>query len=77
MSFRVPYGWRIDPENPARMIADADELETIRLAKQMQATNNCSLGGIGKMLADMNRLPRTGKGWTAQQVKCLLAAQTA
>jgi len=57
MSARLPYGWRSDPDDPARMLPDEYELEIIEKIKAF-SQEGLSLRKIVKRLTDLEYQPR-------------------
>ena len=57
MSARLPYGWRSDPDDPARMLPDEYELEIIEKIQAFRQ-EGLSLRKIAKRLTDLEYVPR-------------------
>ena len=57
MSARLPYGWKADPDDPARMIPCEYELEIIRKIQAFRQ-EGLSLRKIAKRLTDLEYVPR-------------------
>ena len=57
MSSRTPFGWRSDPDNPARMLPDEYELEVIEKIKSLRERGN-SFRIIADYLTECNWEPR-------------------
>ncbi len=57
MSAKLPYGWRSDPDDPARMLPDEYELEIIEKIKAF-SQEGLSLRKIVKRLTDLEYVPR-------------------
>lgn len=68
---RLPYGWKIDPADPKRMIEDTQEVAAMAAAKALKATG-MSLRQIGIALAISGYPPRTGTRWSAEAVRSIL-----
>ena len=62
MSAKLPYGWRIDPENPQRLIRDPEETANVRMALKMNSEGK-SWGEIADSLNKAGRFRRNGKPW--------------
>jgi len=57
MSYLLPYGQRLDPDDPRRMIPDPDEQQVIKRILELKATG-LSQRGICRQLADEGIQPR-------------------
>ncbi len=57
MSARLPFGWKIDPDDPARMIPCPYEMEIIEKI-QAFSQEGLSLRKIAKRLTDLEYVPR-------------------
>ena len=57
MSARLPFGWKIDPDDPARMVPDDYELEIIEKIQTFRQ-EGLSLRKIAKRLTDLEYVPR-------------------
>ena len=57
MSARLPFGWRSDPDDPARIVPDDYELEIIRKIQAFRQ-EGLSLRKIAKRLTDLEYEPR-------------------
>jgi site-specific DNA recombinase len=64
MSARTPYGWKLDPGNPSRLIHDAQELAVIGRMRQLHA-QGLGYREIARKLADEGFLCRGGPWWHA------------
>jgi hypothetical protein len=60
MSSRLPYGWRNDPDDDARMLPDEDERHVIDVGKDLKA-EGLSLRKIAQELTDRGIKPRPVK----------------
>jgi len=60
MSARLPFGWKIDPDDPSRMLPDEYELEIIEKVKTLRE-EGLSYRGIADELADLGFKPRPVK----------------
>ena len=58
MSARLPFGWKADPDDPARMILCPYELEIIEKIKNLRQTG-LSLRKIADQLTELGYKPRT------------------
>lgn len=70
-----PYGWAVASDGVA-LAPHEGEQEVIRFADSLRRAG-LSLRAIGAELAERGYLPRTGRGWAAEQVKRLLLAEAA
>jgi hypothetical protein len=57
MSARLPYGWKADPDDPARMLPCPYEMEIIEKVKAFRQ-EGLSLRKIAKRLTDLEYVPR-------------------
>ncbi len=57
MSARLPFGWRSDPDDPARMLPCPYEMEIIEKVKALRE-EGLSLRKIAKRLTDLEYVPR-------------------
>lgn len=57
MSKTCPFGWHNDPDDPARMLPDEDELEAIEKIKELRK-GGLSYRGICSELGQMGYVPR-------------------
>jgi site-specific DNA recombinase len=71
MSAQTPLGWKPDPANPARMIEDQAEGETLELVKRLDA-EGLGLREIARKLNDLGHACR-GRAWHHQAVKRILS----
>jgi len=71
MSSQCPYGWKPDPENPARMIPDKDERRAITWMRRL-AKKGLSYRAIGRTLVQGGMLPRTGGTWSHSVIREIL-----
>jgi len=60
MSSKTPYGWKDDPDDPARMIPDEYELSVIKVIKDLRG-DDCSYRAIADTLTNLDYAPRTTK----------------
>ncbi len=60
MSARLPFGWKIDPDDPARMMPCPYEMEIIEKVKTLRE-EGLSYRGIADELADLGFKPRPVK----------------
>ena len=60
---RIPYGFRLAPADPKRLIPDEGEQETIRLARQYAAETEASVYEVCRHLDGMGVPRRGGKAW--------------
>jgi len=72
---RVPYGWSLAADG-VRLEVNPSEQAVIRAARQLRAAG-LSLRKVAAELESRGFLPRSGRGWHAQQIKQTLAAQIA
>ena len=70
MSAKLPYGWTEDPDDPARMVRDADEQAIIRRIVQLDA-EGLGLREIARELDDDGTLCRGGQ-WHHSTIKTIL-----
>ena len=71
MSDKVPFGWKPDPNDPARILKDDDEQKTIKRIMELKAQKK-SLRGICAVLTAEGYKPRT-KVWHHQLIQGVLA----
>ena len=73
MSYRTPYGWKQDPDNPKRLIEDKDEQEIIKRIVRERQTGK----GFRQICRDltMDGMGCRGGPWYHQTVKSILKRQ--
>jgi len=58
MSHDLPYGWRQDPDDPARMLPDDQELDVITQVLNLRYHYGFSFREIAEQIADWGFIPR-------------------
>jgi site-specific DNA recombinase len=69
----APYGWRLSADGVHLEPCDSEQ-QTIAAARELRAAG-LSLRKVGADLASRGLLPRSGRGWHAETVKAVLAAE--
>jgi hypothetical protein len=67
---RCPYGWRPDPLDPARLVEDVDEQDTIRRIRE-ERRHGRGLRAIARRL-DLAGIACRGGGWSHTTVRSVL-----
>lgn len=76
MSAKPPYGWDVDPNDPKRLVRNADEQTTISLIAAWHA-DNFSFRKICGLLSENKRFARTGKRFHPMAIKRIVTRLTA
>ncbi len=58
MSHNLPYGWRDDPDDPARMLPDEAELDVITQVLNLRYHYEFSFRDIAEQIFDWGYVPR-------------------
>jgi DNA invertase Pin-like site-specific DNA recombinase len=69
----APYGWRLSADGIHLEPCGAEQ-QTIAAARELREAG-LSLRKVGAALASRGMLPRSGRGWHAETVKAVLAAE--
>ena len=67
---RIPYGWRLDPADPDRLVEDIGEQAAIAIIRQERKAGR-GLRAIARGL-DLARIDCRGRLWTHTTVRSIL-----
>ncbi len=71
MSHHTPYGWQVDPEDPARLVPHEEEQQRVRRVLRLHAEGRTPWQ-IARELT-VKRVPARGKAWTAKTVAKIIS----
>lgn len=75
MSSEAPYGWKVDPTDPARLVEDIDEQDVIAIILQWKAEGDSARTVAANLNA--TKTPCRGSKWHHETVKRIVARATA
>lgn len=70
----IPYGKRLDDQDPTRVVDDEDEVQALTMAMTLHA-QGVSLRGIGRRLAEAGYVSRSGQPYHATQVRRMVGGR--
>lgn len=72
ISGQIPIGWRLDPEDPTRLLPCEQEKQAIELACRLSSVHDMPSATIAKTL-DLEIGPCRGKPWSARTIRKMIA----